>query len=172
VRVGAIPFLLAILVSSLAACSPIHLSGGTSSASCGNMPSGACDEQVTLFQQRFPDAASIDLECRVAACTRAAGSGTVVITLSDGTKRNDTFTYAGDLVPMPAPQCVAVAADVCRQVAQAVWEDQPPSKTVIAIKVACAVQPCTEQQGNTAVTIGFADGSATETGWGWEGELP
>jgi hypothetical protein len=163
---------LAVVMLALAACIPVSMSGNISSASCGNMPSGACDEQIMLFEQRFPDAVSIDFECRVAACTRAAGSGTVVVTFADGTNRNDTFTYAGDLVPMPAPRCVAVAADVCREIAQAVWDDQPPSRTVVAMQVSCVTQPCTKQKGNAEIDVGFADGSTTTTGWGWEGELP
>jgi hypothetical protein len=161
---------VALAAVLLASCS--FMGGRTeihgSTSSCTNLPAGACDEQVQAFAQRFPQAQSIDIECRALPCTRAAGAGTVVVTLADGTTRNDTFAYTSNPAPAPVPTCEAIAADMCQRMARSTWEDQRPSAVVVGIDVRCAVASCTEQKGEVEITVTFADGSTSSVNQGWE----
>jgi hypothetical protein len=139
-----------------------------SSSSCTNLPAGVCDEQVQAFAQRFPQAVSIDIECKALPCTRRAGAGTVVVTLADGTTRNDTFAYTGNPAPAPVPTCEGLPADMCQRMALSTWEDQRPSAAVVGIDVSCAVASCTEEKGEVEITVTFADGSTSSGNQGWE----
>ena len=157
---------------ALAGCMSTSMSVTADSSSCTNLPTGACDEQVELWSQRFPGATLIEVECEVPECSRAGGAGTVVVTLADGTVHRDTFGYTGDPNPPPAPTCQRIAAEACDRVAKSTWADQRPSRKIVALDVSCAVAQCTAASGEVEVTVTLADGSTTVAGYVWEGELP
>jgi hypothetical protein len=171
-RSGARLGILAVVAAALfglAGCTVMSTS--TASSSCTDMASGACDEQVELWGQRFPGAASIDIACHVPDCSRAGGAGTVVVTLPDGQVRRETFSYTGDPNPPPQPTCARIAAEACERIAEATWGDQRPSRAVVALDVTCEVPQCTADSGQVEVIVRFADGSSAATHHGWE-ELP
>lgn len=141
-------------------------------ASCSMMPGGACQEQINLAAARHPDAVQVDLACGVPVCDRAGGAGSVVVTLADGTKVTETFSYMGNAGPIPAPACAGVAVDVCRRVANSTVDDLPPSKAIRSISIACTIAPCTRDRGETAVEVTYADGTQFQTNTGWEGGPP
>jgi hypothetical protein len=163
---------LVLLGVVLAACSIGQRAAGPQSASCGNLPSGACDEQLEQAGLRHPGAAQIDIECGPAPRTRAFGAGTARITRADGTSVVEPWTYAGDPAPMPVPVCAGVAPDSCRAIGETIVESVPPSKRVVGIAIQCRVGPCDERKGDAAVTITLADGTTQATGYGWEGGPP
>ena len=171
---ASIPRLLALIVLAwvLAACSIGQRAAGPQSASCGDIPSGACDEQLARLGQRHPGAVQIDVECGPAPCTRAFGAGTARITQADGTTVTEAFTYAGDPGPVPVPICAGIAPDSCQSIAEAVVENLPPAKRVAGIAIRCRVGPCDERKGDAEVTITLADGTSQVTGYAWEGAGP
>ena len=57
---------LFLLGGVLAACSIGQRAAGPQSASCGDIPSGACDEQLEKVGLRHPGAMQIDIELRQA----------------------------------------------------------------------------------------------------------
>jgi hypothetical protein len=163
---------LILLAGVLAACSIGQRAAGPQSASCGDIPSGACDEQLEKVGQRHPGAVQIDIECGPAPCTRAFGAGTARITRADGTSVVEAWTYAGDPAPMPVPVCAGVARDSCQAIGETIVEAVPPSKRMAGITIQCRVGPCDERKGDAEVTITFADGSSQTTGYAWEGAAP
>jgi hypothetical protein len=145
---------------------------GVSSASCGNIAGGACDEQIAIVAARHPGATSVDLECMAPACDRTGGHGKVVVTMPDGTTLDDTFAYVGDPNPPPPPQCRGLPVDVCRDTALQQAENVAPSKRIVAIAVACTSPACTAAQGEASVTIRLGDGSTEEHGTSWSAGQP
>jgi hypothetical protein len=166
------PLALILVAGCLAGCSIGQRAAGPQSASCGNIPSGACDEQLERLGQRHPGAVQIDVECGPAPCTRAFGAGSATITQADGTRVTEAFTYAGDPAPVPVPICAGTAPDVCRSIAETVVENLPPAKRVAGIAIRCRVGPCDESKGDVEVTITLGDGSREVSGYGWEGGPP
>jgi hypothetical protein len=140
--------------------------------SCSELPGGACQEQMDLAARRHPDAVELDLACTAPSCTRAGGAGTVVVTLRNGSKLTEAFTYVGDPAPMPAPTCTGLPADVCRRVATSTVDELPPSKRIASIRITCTSGPCTRDRGETAVEVQYADGTGFQTHSGWEGGPP
>ena len=171
---ASIPRLLTVvlLAAGLAACSIGQRAAGAQSASCGNIPSGACDEQLERLGQRHPGAVQIDVECGPAPCTRAFGSGKATMTQADGTTVTEAFAYAGDPGPMPVPICAGTAPGSCQAIAESVVENIRPSKQVAGIAIRCRVGPCDASKGDVEVTITLADGTSEVTGYAWEGGSP
>ena len=163
---------LFLLGGVLAACTIGQRAAGPQSASCGDIPSGACDEQLEKVGLRHPGAMQIDIECGPAPCTRAFGAGTARITRADGTSVVEAWTYAGDPAPLPVPLCVGVARDSCQAILETMVESLPPSKRVVGIAIQCRVGPCDERKGDAEVTITLADGTSQTTGYAWEGGPP
>lgn len=166
--------LLAAATLGLAGCGlltgAVPGTGFSGGASCADMPGGACQEQIELAGRRHAGATQVDVACTVGPCTRARGAGTVVVTLANGAKVTETFSYVGDPAPVPAPVCTGLPLDVCRQAAEASVAETPPSKRISGIAVTCTALPCTRERGDTAIEIKFADGSATSSGYGWAGQ--
>ena len=160
--------LISMLVGTLVAACGLAGQSSVSSASCGNMAGGACTEQIERMQQRHPGALSIDIECSAPVCDRRGGRGTVVVTMRDGSRLNDTFAYVGDPTAMPAPACTGLAFDLCRNLANQEGENMPPSQRIVAVQVACtAPGGCTAAKGaaSVSVTLGNGDTQGTETSW-------
>ena len=111
------------------------------------MLEGACQEQIDRAAARHPGATNVDVACTVPACDRKGGAGTVVVTLADGTTVKETFAYAGDPAPVPAPACSGIALDVCRGIAATTVDGLPPSKSIEAISIACTAASCTAGPG-------------------------
>ena len=144
--------------------------GSVQSASCGNMAGGACSEQIDRMQQRHPGAVSVDLECAVPVCDRRSGQGTAVITMPDGSRLNDAFAYVGDPAAIPAPACLAVPLDQCRNLANEEAENMPPSQRIVAIQVSCtAPAGCTPARGAASVSVTLGNGTTQGTETSWEG---
>ena len=161
-----------LLAGGLAACS-IGLPGaGGLSATCGDIPSGACDEQVERLGQRHPGAVQVDVECGPAPCTRASGAGTATITRADGTTVTEAFAYTGDPGRVPVPICAGVAPGSCNSIAESVVENLRPSKHVAGVAIRCRVGPCDDTKGDVEVTITLADGTSEVSGYAWEGGPP
>ena len=163
---------LILLAGCLAACSIGQRAAGPQSVNCGNIPTGACDEQVERLGQRHPGAVQIDVECGPAPCTRASGAGRARITRADGTTVTEAWTYAGDPGPMPVPICAGTAPGSCQSIADSVVENLRPSKRVAGIAIRCRVGPCDERKGDAEVTITLADGTNEITGYAWEDAAP
>jgi hypothetical protein len=161
-----------LLAVSVAACGFGMQAGVLQSSSCGNLPTGACQEQLDQLVLRHPSARQIDIECGAAQCTRAFGAGTARITEADGTLATESWSYAGDPGPVPAPVCAGTAGASCRAIAASVVADVAPSKRVVAIAIRCRVARCDEHKGDAEVTITLADGTSQVTGFGWDGGLP
>jgi hypothetical protein len=136
------------------------------------MPGGACQEQVDRAAARHPDAAEMELACTAPVCDRADGAGTVVVTLRNGAKVTEAFTYVGDPAPIPVPECTRVAMDICRRVAASTVDSLPPSKPIRAISITCTASSCTRDKGDADVRVQFADGSEFQSNSGWEGAPP
>jgi hypothetical protein len=144
-----------------------------SSASCGNMSGGACDEQIAAMEKRHPGARSIDIECSAPVCDRRAGQGTVVVTMQNGARLNDTFAYVGDPNPLPPPACTGVPLDACRNLATQEAGNMPPSQRIVATQVSCtAAAGCTAESGTASISITLGDGSTHGTETSWEGGEP
>ena len=126
------------------------------------------------MQQRHPGASSIDIECSAPVCDRRSGRGTVVITMPNGARLNDSFSYVGDPTALPAPACTNLPADVCRNLATQHAEDSaPPSQRVVAMHVACtAAAGCTADDGSATISMTFGNGITQKTETGWSGGLP
>jgi hypothetical protein len=142
------------------------------SASCSDMPGGACSEQIDLAGARHPGATNVDLSCTVPVCDRKGGSGKAVVTLRDGSTVVDAFTYTGDPGPAPRPICLKLGIDACQSLADQQVDQAPPSKRITRIKVTCTTLPCTDAAGEAEVELTFADGSVTSGGSSWAGGLP
>ena len=140
------------------------------SVSCADLPGGACNEQgERIAAAHAGRVRQIDLECRIAACTRAQGAGTATITLTDGTTITETWSYAGDPNPLPVPTCTGIAFTLCQEWAASGSNDLPPSRRIAAVAVKCTVASCTEQAGDLEASYTFADESTETVGMGWSG---
>jgi hypothetical protein len=153
---------------ALGGCMLISTSSSVGSSSCTGIPSGACQEQAQRITARHPGTTNVDLACGVPACTRAGGAGRAIVTLADNTTITEAFSYAGDPNPLPVPACTGIAASLCHDLATTAADDQPPSKRIVTIAVKCTAATCTEQKGEASIVIGFADGSQSSSGTGWE----
>ena len=122
--------------------------GFQGAGSCSMMPGGACQEQFDRAAARHPDATQVDVACTAPVCDRKGGAGTAVVTLANGAKVTEAFTYAGDPVPVPAPACSGMAIDVCRSLAASTVDGIPPSKSIRAISITCAASSCTRDKGD------------------------
>ena len=171
---ASIPRLLALilLACGLAACSIGQRAAGPQAASCGNIPTGACEEQLEQVGLRHPGAVRIDIECGPVPCTRASGAGTATITRADGTTVREPWAYAGDPGPMPVPVCIGSAPESCRAIGERVLEDVRPSKHVVGIAIRCRVARCDENKGDAEITMTLADGTSEVTGHAWDGGAP
>jgi hypothetical protein len=167
----ALPFVMAVSAVALGGCAIVGSSSGMS-ASCDDLPGGACSEQIDRAGARHPGATSVDLTCGVPVCDRRGGAGTAVVTLRDGSTVVDTFTYTGDPGPVPRPSCLKLAFAACQALADQQVDQAPPSKRIARIKVTCTAAQCTEAAGEAEVELAFADGSVTSGGSSWEGGLP
>jgi hypothetical protein len=148
------------------------VTGFQGGGSCGQMNGGACREQMDLAGARHPDATTVDVTCTVPVCDRTGGAGTVVVTLANGAKDTEAFTYVGNAAPVPAPACSGAAMEVCRRLAISTVDGLPPAKVITAISVSCSASSCTRESGAADVRIRFADGSDFQTNSGWDGGLP
>jgi hypothetical protein len=162
---------LAALMLACAGCG-FATTSSLNGSSCANMSGGACTEQVERVAARHPGAKTIDLECGVPVCDRRAGQGRAVVTMPDGSRVNDAFAYIGDQNPIPAPTCTGLAFDICQRVATSQADGVVPSRRIVAILVACTASSCTRSEGETMVTMTFADGAQEQGGAGWSGGLP
>jgi len=135
---------------------------------CANMLEGACQEQVDRALARHPGSTNVEVACTVPTCDRTGGAGTAVITLANGERVKDAFSYAGDPVPVPVPACTAIALDVCRGIADNTVNGLPPSKLIKAISIVCTVASCTQDRGEVDVRVRFSDGSEFQVSQGWE----
>ena len=168
--------MLVMVASVLAGCG---LLPGTASGpgfqgggSCSMLPGGACQDQFDRAATRHPGATQVDVACTVPVCDRKGGAGTVVVTLANGGKVTEAFTYVGDPAPVPVPACTRMAMDVCRQIASSTAADAPPSKSIRAISITCTASSCTRDRGEADVLVQFADGSEFQSNTGWDGASP
>jgi hypothetical protein len=135
---------------------------------CANMLEGACQEQIDLAVARHPGSTNVEVACTVPSCDRTGGAGTAVITMANGDRVKEAFSYAGDPAPVPVPACTAIALDVCRGIADNTVNGLPPSKSITAISIACTAPSCTEDRGEVDVRVQFSDGSEYRVSQGWE----
>jgi hypothetical protein len=142
------------------------------SGSCADMPGGACQEQLDLAAGRHPGATQVDVTCTAPVCNRTSGSGTVVVTMANGAKVTEAFTYVGDPAPVPEPDCSGMAIDVCRSLAASTVDGIAPSRSIRAISIACTATSCTRDKGAADVRVMFAVGGDFQTNSGWDGALP
>jgi hypothetical protein len=165
---------LAIAIPAIAAgCGALIGPGTVSSSSCISFASdGVCSEQTNTIAGRHPGAKQIDLTCTTGICDRKGGAGTAVVTMGDGSVVRDTFSYAGDATPMPAPICVRIGIDACRAVAVSAFNSAPPSRRVVSIRVTCDSPPCTSTKGDATYVTTFGDGGTDTSSVGWDGGLP
>ncbi len=140
--------------------------------SCANMPEGACQEQIDRAAARHPGVTNVDVVCTVRVCDRKGGAGTVVVTLANGATVEETFSYAGDPAPIPAPACSGMAIDLCHSLADDTVDGLPPSKAIRAISIACTASSCTQDRGEADVGVQFSDGSEFQGSRGWEPASP
>ena len=168
--------MLVAVASLLAGCGllPGTVSGPgfQGGGSCSMLPGGACQDQFDRAAARHPGATMVEVACTVPVCDRKGGAGTVVVTLANGGKVTETFTYVGDPAPVPVPACTGMAIDVCRQVASSTVDGIPPSKSIRAISITCIASSCTPAKGDADVLVQFADGSTFQSSTGWEGAPP
>ncbi len=136
--------------------------------SCANVLEGACQEQVDRAIARHPGSTNVEVACTVPTCDRTGGAGTVVVTLANRTTVKETFAYAGDPAPIPAPACAGMALDLCRSIADTTVNGLPPSKAIKAISIACTASSCTEDGGEVDLRVQFSDGSEFRVSQGWE----
>jgi len=164
---------VALFVASvaLAGCALVSTSSGLG-GSCADVPGGVCSEQIDLAGARHPGATNVEVSCGVPVCDRKAGSGTAAVTLRDGAKVIDAFTYAGDPAPVPRPACVKLGLAECQALADQQVDQAPPSKRIVGVKVTCTAVPCTETAGEADVELTFADGAVISGGTSWSGGLP
>ena len=164
--------MIAAAVALLLAGCGFLTQASVSSASCANIAGGVCTEQIERMQARHPGATSIDLECSAPVCDRTGGRGTVVVTMPDGTRLNDTFAYVGDPNPMPAPVCTGMPPDACRNAAIEQADNVPPSKRIVGVRVDCTAPACTATDGSARVTVALADGSTEQHDTSWSTGAP
>jgi hypothetical protein len=176
VRLQPLVRLLPVVAVVLAGCGLVPgariAPGFQGGASCGMMPGGVCQEQIDRAAARHPDATQVDVACTAPVCDRRSGAGTVVVTLANGAKVTEAFTYAGDPAPIPAPTCTGLAIDICRSVAASTVDGIAPSKSIRAISVTCAASSCTRDKGDADVRVRFGDGSESQFNSGWDGGPP
>jgi hypothetical protein len=156
----------------LGGCGLVVRQTSLSAISCGDITGAACDEQVAVAAARHPGATAVEILCDVGRCDRRGGAGTAVVTLANGAKVNDTFSYTGDPGPLPQPMCTGLAPDVCTALAASYAELAPTAKHIIGISITCSAQPCTRDKGEAKYTITLGDGTRLDDGGSWEGGLP
>jgi hypothetical protein len=141
------------------------------SISCGNMPSGACDEQLASLTVGLANVTDVTIDCAPAPpCTRAHGAGVAEIRLANGQKINRAWSYTGDPAPLPLPVCNGLALELCQSTASSEVDGISPSTHVAAITVTCTSATCTEANGEVKVRILLGDGSVRETTSGWSSQ--
>jgi hypothetical protein len=154
---------------ALAGCGLPGPVGAGVNSTCTDISGGACQEQVTLVAARHPGAESVELRCGVAACDRRGGAGSAIVTMQNGARVDDAFSYVGDGAPMPQPDCMGIAPATCRRFAEDAFENTAPSKRLVRIEIGCTTAVCTDLQGEADVKLVYADGLTDESGIGWQG---
>ena len=159
-----------LVVAVLGGCGlgPGSVTAPEGPGSCADMPEGACQEQIDRAAARHPGVTNVDVACTVRVCDRKGGAGTVVVTLANGATVEETFSYAGDPAPIPAPACSGMAIDLCHSLADDTVDGLPPSKAIRAISIACTASSCTQDRGEADVGVQFSDGSEFQGSRGWE----
>ncbi len=145
---------------------------GLTSSGCTLIVGSACQEQVERIAARHPGATEIDIICTAPVCDRKGGFGTAVVTMGNGDKVNDTFSYVGDPTPLPIPSCTGAPLDVCRSLAAAQADSVPTTMRIVAIAVTCTAAACTANKGEAGVKVTMADGTSMDVTSSWEGGLP
>ena len=145
---------------------------GLTSSGCENISGGACQEQTEKIAARHPGATEVDIRCTAPVCDRKGGFGTAIVTMGNGARVNDTFSYVGDPAPLPIPSCTGVAPDVCRNLAESQVDSVPTAKRIVAIEVTCTAAACTANKGEADVKVKLADGTSLDSNTTWDGGLP
>jgi hypothetical protein len=159
--------LLVLAVAIVAAGCAVTQSVGMS-ASCEDVPSGACSEQMALVTAGLANVVEVNVKCADATnCTRAGGHGIAMIRLANGQQLNRAWSYNGDPAPPPAPICVGVPPAQCASTAKDEMEQISPSKRIVKVTVTCTSGSCVPAAGDAKVQIVLGDGSMVETNTGW-----
>ena len=138
------------------------------SASCENVPSGACSEQMAIVTTGLADVREVNVKCADATnCTRASGHGVAMIRLANGQQLNRAWSYNGDPGPVPAPICVGVPPARCASTASDEVDQISPSQRIVKVTVTCTSGSCIPAAGEAKVQIVLGDGSVVETDTGW-----
>ena len=140
----------------------------TGSATCGNVPSNVCDEQMKVaVNAAGPPIESVDVIC-TGECTRAGGAGTTTIRRPDGSQVVRAWTYVGDPGPVPVPVCVGMALDVCQFQVNGDVGSVTVAKHLVGIKATCQ-GTCDRSSGTMVIQYTFADGTTESTTTSWQG---
>lgn len=159
--------LLATLVAS--GCGLGAGSVAVRAASCENVPSGACSEQVQRATAGLSGAQEVDIRCGDGVtCTRAGGSGLAEVRFANGQKLTRAWSYVGDTGPAPVVLCIGVAqGPLCQSALEGETELVSPSKHIAAVTVTCTSASCTAAAGKVTVRIVLGDGSIEDHDTGW-----
>ena len=74
--------------------------------------------------------------------------------------------------PGPAFSCVGVPQATCQQTLQDARNNAQVGETVVALRIACTKVPCTDQEGEASVEVGYSSGRRDSYGMGWAGAAP
>jgi hypothetical protein len=75
------------------------------------------------------------------------------------------------LAPGPAFTCVGVAQQTCQQMLRDAQTNADPGTVVVALQITCTKVPCTEQQGEASVEVGYSNGRRDSYSTGWAGAV-
>ena len=73
------------------------------------------------------------------------------------------------LMPGEAFSCVGVPPQTCQQTLRDARTNADPGTTVVALRITCTKVPCTDQEGEASVEVGYSNGRRDSYSMGWAG---
>lgn len=180
--VGVILFAL-----TLGACDPA--TAPFSGERCEGVPFDACqsaiDEAAAAAAGRGAIIVGVRVRCTSAACTPQQGEIAVQAWFSDGSEYESSSGYATPVGPPPGgpvggptpiplePICLSMPRAWClEQAAAALGSGPGAGATPVSVVVTCTTPPCTETAGGGKAVVTYDDGTQSEMGFEYDGEIP
>lgn len=148
---------------------------------CLEIPEDLCREQIRTALRdlgpNHPPVVGVLVRCTRGPCTRHGGEGETVVAFADGTQTGMGWAFAqalpapaiepGPATPLPVePICLGIPRQACLENTI----DDPRAgagPAILSIVVRCTAV-CDDRKGEGTTTFTYADGSTSESEWGYE----
>lgn len=172
-------FALLIAACSLPGPTPILNPPAQPFVDCVGVAPDVCEQAVRDARLSAPAGSvvvRIQVRCTVQVCIAARGQSEVNVQYSDGS----TGTYGsaweqavpgGQAAPpvLPVqPICIGVPPERCHETALGAMPVPDGRPAVLSIVVRCTRPSCTDVSGQGDMVVTYADGTTTESSWGYE----